>query len=187
MDYMKKNETYSVEDIEKMGEVHAELIAGQLIITDRTTINHNSVVVELCFKFKEFINSNKGTCRVFSENVALYCNELSEKTGKEFYLPDLMVVCDKDGIKDDGVHTAPLFVAEVTSESTRRHDYGEKMVTYRNIGVKEYWVIDIQKNIVTKYLLDNDYAPTTYLHPDKVDVSVYDGKLVIDFSDILSL
>ena len=59
MDYMKKNETYSVEDIEKMGEVHAELIAGQLIITDRTTINHNSVVVELCFKFKEFINSNK--------------------------------------------------------------------------------------------------------------------------------
>lgn len=186
MDYMKE-QTYTVEDIEKMGEVHAELIAGQLVITDRTTINHNSVVLDLCVEFKNFINANKGTCKVFSENAALYCNELSEEASKEFYLPDLMVVCDEDGIRDNGVHAAPLFVAEVTSESTRRFDYGEKMVTYGNIGVKEYWVVDLQKNIVTKYLLDNDYAPITYLHPDKVDVSVYDGKLVIDFTKILSL
>ena len=74
---------------------------------------------------------------MFSENAALFCNELSEEASKEFYLPDLMVVCDEAGIKDDGVHTAPLFVAEVTSDSTRRFDYGEKMVTLH------YYTIDI--------------------------------------------
>ncbi|MBQ9200551.1 MAG: Uma2 family endonuclease [Lachnospiraceae bacterium] len=179
------NEIYTVEGVVNMGEVHAELIAGQLVITDRTTTNHNSVVLDLCVEFKNFINLNKGTCKVFSENAALFCNELSEEASKEFYLPDLMVVCDEAGIKDDGVHTAPLFVAEVTSDSTRRFDYGEKMVTYGNIGVKEYWVVDLQKNAVTKYLLDNDYALITYLHPEKVEASAYDGKLIIDFSEIL--
>ena len=78
----------------------------------------------------------------------------------------------------------PLFVAEVTSESTKKYDYGEKMITYRDIGVKEYWIIDIQKNILTKYLLEDDYVPITFLHPEKVNVSVYNGELVIDFSDL---
>ena len=184
MDYMKKDETYTVEDVEKMGEVHAELIAGQLVIKDKTSLSHNYILGELFYKFKDFIKSRDGKCKVFSENVALYCNELSAETGKEFYLPDLMIVCGDEGIKEDGIHTVPLFVAEVTSESTKKYDYGEKMITYRDIGVKEYWIIDIQKNILTKYLLEDDYVPITFLHPEKVNVSVYNGELVIDFSDL---
>ncbi|MCR5128710.1 MAG: Uma2 family endonuclease [Lachnospiraceae bacterium] len=37
-------------------------------------------------------------------------------------------------------------MAEVTSESTRKNDYGKKMITYSEIGVKEYWVVDLQRN-----------------------------------------
>ena len=134
----------------KNTEEHAELISGNLVIINYTSPAHNSVVGDMYLSFREFIKKNNGNCKVFSENVALFCNELSDETKNEFYLPDLMVVCDEEGIKDDGVHTAPLFVAEVTSDSTRKYDY----------------------------------APITYLHPDNVSVSVYDGELAIVFSEM---
>ncbi|MBR1816864.1 MAG: Uma2 family endonuclease [Lachnospiraceae bacterium] len=183
MDNMMEKEIYTIEDVLNTEE-HAELIGGNLVIINYTSPAHNSVVGDMYLSFREFIKKNNGNCKVFSENVALFCNELSDETKNEFYLPDLMVVCDEEGIKDDGVHTAPLFVAEVTSDSTRKYDYTNKMITYRDIGVKEYWIIDIQKKMVTKYLIDDDYAPITYLHPDNVSVSVYDGELVIDFSEM---
>ncbi len=59
-----------------------------------------------------------------------------------------MTVCNSNGIKDDGVHTSPLFVAEVTSEYTKKNGYVRKMATYNDIGVKEYWVVDIQRKVV---------------------------------------
>ena len=184
MENIMKKESYTIEDVRAM-EGHAELISGELVVSSWTTPKHNRVIGDIYLSFREFIRANNGKCTVFSENVALFCSELSDEAMNDFYLPDIMVVCDETGIKNDGVHVAPLFVAEVTSESTKRYDYVDKLCTYRNIGVKEYWIIDLQKHMVTKYLLSDDYAPITYLHPDSIGVSVYDDQLVIDFTGIM--
>ena len=171
-------------DIEAM-EKHAELINGNLVIEDKTTVSHNSTVSDIATAFRNFIASNGGDCKVFQENVALYCNELlDEEDASNYFLPDVMVVCDKAGIKDNGIHVAPKFVAEVTSPNTQKNDYGDKMLVYRNIGVEEYWIVDLQKKIVTKYLLTEEFVPETYLHPEAMKVSTYEG-LVIDLSEYM--
>lgn len=153
-------------------ENHAELVDGTIIIQDRTTPAHNNAVIEIATALKNYILEHNGTCKVFTENVALYANELCEND-KEFYLPDVMVVCDEKGLKEDGVHAAPLFIAEITSDSTKANDYGHKKEIYRTIGVEEYWVVDIQRKIVMKHLASEEFVPEIYMYPESMKVSVY--------------
>ena len=171
--------SFSILDAEN-SEEHMELVGGECIIEDRTSVEHNSVVSEIVFALKDHIKKNGGTCQIFSENVALYVNEMLNNDGM-FFLPDVMVVCDADAIDSRGVHKAPVFVAEVTSEATRKNDYNTKLDVYKKIGVSEYWIVDMQRGVVFKYLAAEDYIPQTYMHPEYVNVSSYNG-LEIDFS-----
>lgn len=164
-------------------EEHAELVNGTVVIENKTTVSHNIAISEIAGALKKYISDNNGTCKVFSENVALYVNEICEDNNN-YFLPDVMVVCENDGIREDGVHVAPLFVAEVTSEATKKNDYHEKMEIYRKIGVQEYWIVDIQRNVVFKYLSKEDYIPQSYIYPESMKVSVYPN-LMIDFSEIM--
>ena len=181
MDFSRE---YTIEDIAQM-EGHAEMISGHVLIIDKTSTTHNLVVSLIAQAVRDHIRDNNGSCTVFTENVALYCNDLSDsENGDNYFLPDVMAVCDPASIDEEGVHSVPLFVAEITSESTRRFDYEDKMMVYRNIGVKEYWVVDIQKQVITKYLQTADFVPEVYLHPEAVKVSVYPG-LTIDVSEYM--
>lgn len=185
MDYPTKNNSigYSIKDVSERDD-HAELIKGSLVVTDRTSVAHNNAVLEIASALRQFIMANNGKCKVFTENVALYCNELCDDAGNLF-LPDIMSVCDEAGIKDDGIHTAPLFVVEVTSEATKKNDYGIKMLIYRDIGVKEYWVVDLQRKVITRYLSENDFAPEIITYPlaGKISVHTYPS-LEIDLSHL---
>ncbi|MCR5603621.1 MAG: Uma2 family endonuclease [Lachnospiraceae bacterium] len=180
MDYSRN---YTIEDIAQM-EGHVEMISGHVLIIDKTSTTHNLAVSLIAQAVREHIRNKGGNCTVFTENVALYCNELSGGDQDNYFLPDVMTVCDPSSIDEDGVHAVPLFVAEITSESTRRFDYEDKMMVYRNIGVEEYWVVDIQKKVITKYLQSDDFVPEVYLHPEAVKVSVYPG-LTIDVSEYM--
>ena len=185
MDYPISNnsERYTIEEVSRM-ENRAELVDGKLIITDKTTVTHQRAVREIARALEQFIDDNKGSCEVFAESIALYCNELCGSIDN-FFLPDVMSVCDKSGIKDDGVHTAPRFVAEITSVSTRKQDYIEKMAVYAKIGVQEYWVVDLQRKIVVRYLKDNEFIPemVSYSLSSSIPVHTYPN-LEINLSGI---
>lgn len=185
MDYPSKNRTCncSVKDVAERND-HAELINGVLVVTNQTSVSHNNAVLEIATALRQFISSNKGKCKVFTENVALYCNELCDDE-KNLFLPDVMTVCDETGIKDDGIHVAPLFVAEITSDSTKKNDYGRKMLTYSDIGVNEYWVVDLQRKVIVRYLSEKDFEPEViaYSNTKKIQVNTYPS-LEINLSEI---
>ena len=173
---------YSIEEVASM-ECHAELINGELVIIDKTTPEHNEVVNELVYTFMSYIREHNGTCKVYSENVGLYVNELMDKKeeNKDYYLPDFMVVCEVDDIDKKGVHHVPKFLAEITSEATIKDDYNRKLDTYKTIGVEEYWIIDLQRKLIMKYASADNYIPQTFIHPESMKVSTYEG-LMVDVS-----
>lgn len=165
-------------------EEHAELINGELVIEDKTTPEHNLVVNELVYTFMNYIKEHGGADQVYTENVGLYVNELlsdEEKKKLNFFLPDFMVVCDPESVDDNGIHKAPRFIAEVTSESTKVNDYNAKLDTYKKIGVQEYWIIDLQRKLIMKYTASDNYIPKTFDHPESMKVSMYEG-LMVDVS-----
>ncbi len=45
----------------------------------------------------------------------------------------------------------PDFVVEILSKSTKKRDYGVKFIDYALHGVREYWIIDADKEIVEQY------------------------------------
>ena len=103
---------------------------------------------------------------VFTSNVALYCNELHGDDNKNFFLPDVMVVCDRKGIREDGIHVVPTFVAEITSKESKPIDFNQKMHVYVDIGVQEYWVVDLQRKRIVRYLSEDPFYPEEFLYSD---------------------
>ena len=75
--------------------------------------------------------------------------------------PDLLVICEKAKIRENGIWGAPDLIVEILSPSTSRKDLREKYDLYQRSGVKEYWVIDPPGRWVQQYVLGSDglYAP----------------------------
>ena len=51
--------------------------------------------------------------------------------------------------------TPPLLIVEVVSPGDKRTDYKEKEFEYKNAGVREYWIIDVQNVQVIAFEIQN--------------------------------
>ena len=65
---------------------------------------------------------------------------------------------------------------------SRPMDYYKKLFQYRTAKVREYWIIDYERNLVTVYDFQNDTA-ANYTFSDSVPVGIYPG-FSIDFSKL---
>lgn len=122
-----------------------EIIDGQLVMTSpRPTVNHNHIMGNIYRVFSNYLYGKP--CAPFSDGVDLFLDE------KNRFVPDFMVVCDPDKIKNNGVHGAPDLVVEVLSPSTAKNDRGLKKEAYGRCGVKEYWIVSPEDKTVEVYL-----------------------------------
>lgn len=99
--------------------------------------------------------------------------------------PDISVICDKSKLTDKGCSGAPDWIIEIVSYGSRRMDCFTKLFKYRTAGVKEYWIVDPEKNRILVY---NFKAEDTgdYTFSDSIKVNIYDD-LLINFSNIANL
>ena len=96
--------------------------------------------------------------------------------------PDISVICDTSKLDEKGCHGAPDWIIEVVSPGSKRMDYYTKLFKYKTAGVKEYWIVDYEKNVVTVYDFQNDDG-NDYTFSDKIPVGIY-SDLEIDLSMI---
>ena len=94
--------------------------------------------------------------------------------------PDFMVVCDEEKIRKDRIFGAPDFIAEILSPSSRRLDTDIKLLKYMQAGVKEYWMIDPERNRVICYHFPEDgLMPTLANFSEDIPVRIFSGDLRI--------
>lgn len=133
------------ENLAYQEEPWEELIDGKIIaMSPRSTINHHRIAFKIEYLFEKYLEGRK--CIPFADGVD------SHLTEKDIFIPDMMVVCDQDKIKADGVYGAPDLVAEVLSPSTAKRDRGYKKDTYAKCGVREYWLVSPAEKSVEVYL-----------------------------------
>lgn len=125
-----------------------ELIDGKTVMMSPCPrINHNRVTRNLTRIFDNYLLDKP--CEAFGDNTDVYLDE------KNHFIPDAMIVCNKDIIHQDGIHGAPDLVVEVLSPSTSKYDRGKKMRAYARAGVKEYWIISpLARSVEVYYLRD---------------------------------
>lgn len=141
-----------------------ELIDGETVaMSPRPTFNHNRVASRIYLAFENYLRGKH--CTAIADGTDLYLSE------KDRFVPDMMVVCDRDKIQENGVHGAPDLVVEVLSHSTANRDRGYKKNAYAKYGVREYWLVNPTDRSVEVYLLregglvfDRVYS----LYPDSV-------------------
>lgn len=156
----------------------AELIDGTIYNMSPPNRLHQRISAELHTTINNYIKSKKGICEVYAAPFAVFLN----KDDKNYVEPDISVICDQNKLNDSGCSGAPDWIIEIVSQSTKRRDYFTKLFKYRTAGVREYWIVDPIKNLITIYDYENENTEL-YTFADKVKVSIYED-LEIDFSKI---
>lgn len=172
-----KEETYTIDDIYALPEgERAELIDGHMYMMAPPSRRHQKISMELSSIIREYIRSHKGKCEVYAAPFAVYLDERSST----YVEPDISVICDPNKLDDKGCNGAPDWIIEIVSPSSKKMDYLLKLLKYRSCGVKEYWIVDPEKNRVIVYNFTGDESVNEYTLKDSVKAGIYDD-LVIDF------
>ena len=131
---------------------------------------HQALVMDLSYQIKDHIRHNNGECSVFPAPFAVFLNE----NDKNYVEPDISVICDKNKITDKGCNGAPDWVIEIVSPGSKQMDYYKKLFKYRTTGVREYWVVDPERELVTVYSFEKD-SMEEYSFDKDIPAGIYEG------------
>lgn len=143
---------------------------------------HQSISMQLSTAINNYILRKKGGCSIFS---APFDVKLSDDP-LIIVQPDIMVVCDKDKLDGKRCNGAPDFIIEIVSPGNPSDDYIRKPYYYNNYGVREYWIVDPRRKIITVNYFEGNIVSVQYAFDCAIKVNIYDD-LFINFSDIADL
>ncbi len=178
---MKSQGGYTIEDYFSLPEEkRAELIDGVFYDMASTSVIHQLIAGQIFVQLNVFLRKKKASCVpcIAPVDVQLDCDD------RTMVQPDVLVVCDREKIRKSGIFGAPDFVAEILSKATRRKDMLVKLAKYAQAGVREYWLIDPDKQNVLVYDLKNMEFPSIYGFDAKIPVTIFGGECKINMRDI---
>lgn len=168
---------------------YIELIKGKIFKMSLAPLSQHQVLVhrldvELGYYLK------KKTCQVFPApfDVRLTTNNLlSDEQITTVVQPDLCIICDPSKIDRRGCIGSPDLIIEIISSSTAKRDLDDKFHLYEESGVKEYWVVFPDEQVISVYLLDETISEyhllKHYEKGEKLKVNILED-LTIDLNDI---
>jgi len=150
------------------------------------TLDHQRISRRLLNCFENYLFDK--TCEVFDAPVDVKFSEGNDKSDKEIFnvlQPDLIVVCDKDKIKDGKCCFGPPdIIIEILSPSTASKDIIKKRRIYEKNKVKQYWIADPQEKEIFIYKLKDNgkyEEPEIYTKSDKIKIQDFED-MEIDLS-----
>ena len=133
-----------MEPLKEPGSRKYEMEHGKIYMLAAASIPHLDIQRNIYRHIANYLH--RKNCKVYAEAKVVF-------EDRTFYIPDLLIVCDRNKIKLNHIEGAPDFVAEILSPTTAKRDLGIKKDTYEKYGVKEYWLIDPKAENVTVYIL----------------------------------
>ena len=168
---MKGGKGHTIADIEALPEgERAELIDGELFRMDAPTTTHQSILIELAFEIKLYIKKKNGLCKVLPAPYGVYI----KKDRRNYVEPDISIICDKEKIDEKGCHGAPDWAIEIMSPSSLKMDCEQKVKLYREAGVREYWIVDAEREAVMVYDFEHGKEAVQYTFTDRVKAGIFE-------------
>ena len=151
-----------------------EIIYGEVYAMAAPNAFHQSMLVELCRQFANFLLGKQ--CKVYPApyDVRLFYEE--DESDDTVVQPDLSVICDEKKRGKEGCRGAPDLVVEILSPSNTAIEMQRKFHVYREAGVAEYWVLESEHKTLTVYLFEGEKTITRkYGEKDTAPVAVLKG------------
>ena len=130
--------------------LHAEWVEGKVLLMSPTSSRHQVLVVFLVTLLNLYVSTrNLGV--IFTAPYQMRLHE--PPRGRE---PDILFVAqaNRGQITKQYLDGAADLVVEIISPESSGRDRGEKFYEYETAGVREYWLIDPQREQVEFYQLD---------------------------------
>ena len=146
-------------NFELSSDTKHELYDGEIFAMTGASVNYNVISLNIASELRAKLKGS--SCQSFMADVKL-------KVGQDFFYPDVMVVCSKDD-ESELYKTAPVFIVEVLSKSTRKFDQTYKRLRYQNIpSLEEYILIEQDKGEVLVFARKDSWNPSYYYLGDEI-------------------
>jgi Uma2 family endonuclease len=135
---------------ERASQEKHEFVDGQVYLMTGASRRHNLIVVNLVITLGGQLRG--GPCEMYASDMRL-------RVGRDFFYPDLSMVCDEPQFADDTFDTLlnPALIIEVLSPSTEQYDRGRKFEKYRALeSLREYVLVAQDRPYVERYTRQND-------------------------------
>lgn len=151
-----------------------ELIDGIVLMSPRPNIKHQEIMSNLHYELRNLLKEKN--CKVFTEVELEYKDNV--------IIPDISVVCGLENTNIQRYKKSPEIVIEILSPSSRYTDTFTKLYKYEMLGVKEYWIVSPDTEMITIYDFE-DKANIEYSKSTKLISSVF-KELEINLQDIFN-
>lgn len=172
VEQVRDTKIYTIEDIYALPDgVRAELIDGEIYYMATPSRTHQKISGEIYYNIADHIKHNHGECEVYAAPFSVFLNDQDDTNYLE---PDITVVCDTSKLDEKGCHGAPDWVIEIVSPTSKPRDYIKKLLQYCTAGVREYWIVDPEKQMVSVYGFEA-YMVEQYSFGDAVPSGIFEG------------
>jgi Uma2 family endonuclease len=131
-----------------------EIIDGEHYVTPSPNTRHQVLVGRLYFAIEQFLRQHRGVGRVFLAPFDVVF------TRWDVVEPDLLFVAGDQAeiLTEKNVQGSPALVIEILSPGTRKVDEQIKRRLFERGGVREYWLVDPDRDVVTVFRRQADGA-----------------------------
>jgi Uma2 family endonuclease len=187
------NSTYTYADYAKWRfEEYVELIKGKIYkMSPAPRRMHQTLAGNLFRSIDKYIPKGKD-CKVYFApfDVRLPQYNANGELKTDIYTvvqPDICVICDPAKLDDAGCLGAPDLVVEILSPSTAKKDLNEKFKIYEESGIREYWVVFPEAQVLHIYSLQNDqYELAAQYEKDGMANSIIFPDLELDIFELFN-
>ncbi len=151
-----------------------ELIRGKIFkMSPAPSRFHQDISVNLTLLLGNHLKSSH--CKLYhaQTDVRLITKSKADQDVISVIQPDIFVVCDKSKMDEKGCLGSPDFIIEIVSPGSSSKDLNLKYALYEEAGVKEYWIIFPNDQIIECFLLENEKYKKSGVYAEDQSVPVH--------------
>lgn len=156
-----------------------ELRNGEIVYLASPSRIHQKISMQISWHINSYIIKNNGKCEVYSAPMDVKLND------ENIVVPNIFVVCNPEKFDSQKYNGPPDWIIEIVSTNWA-DDYIKKLHLYQENGVREYWIVDPKKNIVTVYFFEEQFSER-YNFSDDIPVNIYKNNLAVNISSLLNI
>jgi Uma2 family endonuclease len=134
-------------------------------------------------------NALKGaSCRVYDAPFDVKLSADEEDDAPTVVQPDIAVTCDRSKLTQQGMTGPPDLVIEIVSPDSGLIDRRRKFDLYQRFGVREYWIVDQDEQVVEVYRLgeDGSYRRSGVFGPEDTVTAAAVADLSVSLAEVFA-
>jgi len=136
-------------------EERVELFKGNVhLMGVNPGTNHQQVLGNIACELGNFLEGKETEVLTAPLDVRLVDKSIKDEDITTIVQPDIIVFCDKNTLDDRGGIGSPSIVVEILLHGKNDKEIKLKFDLYEEFGIKEYWIVRLDEQSLTQYILN---------------------------------